>query len=59
MKTRENKNFSLADDLRKQLINLGVEIQDDPKGVKMEMVELKMEQKMKKNILIIFPTVKV
>ena len=31
---RENKNFSLADDLRKQLINLGVEIQDGPKGVK-------------------------
>ena len=31
---RENKNFSLADDLRKQLIDLGVEIQDGPKGVK-------------------------
>ncbi len=31
---RENKNFSLADDIRKELINLGVEIQDSPEGVK-------------------------
>ena len=31
---REQKNFILADDLRKKLINLGVEIQDGPDGVK-------------------------
>ena len=31
---REQKNFSLADDLRKKLIDLGVEIQDGPDGVK-------------------------
>ena len=30
---RENKNFSLADNLREELISMGVEIQDGPDGV--------------------------
>ena len=31
---RDNKNFNLADDIRKKLASLGVEIQDGPDGVK-------------------------
>ena len=35
---RKNKDYNLADDLRKKLINLGVEIQDSPDGVKWKWV---------------------
>ena len=31
---RKNKDFSLADDLRQKLIDLGVKIQDESAGVK-------------------------
>ena len=35
---RENKNFILADDIRNKLMNLGVEIQDGPDGVKWKLL---------------------
>ena len=35
---RKNQDYNLADDLRKKLINLGVEIQDSPDGVKWKWV---------------------
>ena len=36
---RMEKNFNLADNIRKQLIDLGIEIQDSPKGAKWKRVK--------------------